>query len=414
SSFLHEFYELLQNLIYLFLDIDIKTAEEALILNRIEKFEKYKEHLEKLVKTIYDNISSKNFGELKFIQTIFLNNLQKILKILKSLKENMPVLSVMATKKAGKSILINCILGDEYVPTSLELPTPNVVKFIPWQNDFIKLIIHSKTGPQEYHFKTPQELKEFLRKLYENAKEKRISLPDMSVYYKSKSNFNFILVDTPGPNYAATSHKILTYKWIEKSDSIIFLIDYSKHLTDDEISFLKHIYSSFKSRKKLFSLIFAINKIDLIYEEEENKSIQRVIDFIRNRLKSLGFSENLTFAISARQYLEALKLKKFMEENKIDDIYLALKEYKKVSKESVKYLKGILSIYEDYFDMENVDIDTILGLQSGFNYIFKNNFVLSIKATYPLLTFGSGEPIAQPPEEYVKSPKGYIYIGYKF
>jgi len=58
--------------------------------------------------------------------------------------------------------------------------------------------------------------------------------------------------------------------------------------------------------------------------------------------------------------------------------------------------------------------NTILGFQSGFNYIFKNNFVLSIKATYPLLTFGSGEPIAQPPEEYVKSPKGYIYIGYKF
>ncbi|HIP93673.1 MAG TPA: hypothetical protein EYH39_04615 [Desulfurobacteriaceae bacterium] len=359
SSFLHEFYELLQNLIYLFLDIDIKTAEEALILSRIEKFEKNKENLEKLIKTIYNNIASKNFGELKFIQTIFLNNLQKILKILKSLKENMPTLSVMATKKAGKSVLINCILGDEYVPSSLELPTPNIVRFVPWENDFIKLIIHRKSGSQEYHFKKPQELKEFLRKLYESAKEKRIALADMTVYYKSK--LNFILVDTPGPNYvAATSHKILTYKWIEKSDSIIFLIDYSKHLTEDEISFLKHIYSSFKSRKKLFSLIFAINKIDLIYEEEENKSIQRVIDFIKSRLKSLGFLENLTFAISARQYLEALKLKKFMEENKIDDIYVALKEYKKVSKESVKYLKGILSIYEDYLDMDEVDIDTIL------------------------------------------------------
>ncbi len=361
NASLYEFYELLQNLIYLFLDIDIKSAEEALILNRIEKFEKNKENLEKLIKTIYTNVTSKNFGELKFIQTIFLSNLQKILKILKSLKENMPILSIMATKKAGKSVLINCILGDEYVPSSLELPTPNIVKFIPWEKDFIKLIIHKKRNPQEYQFKKPQELKEFLRKLYESAKEKRIALSDMSVYYKNKLNFNFILVDTPGPNYVATtSHKTLTYKWIEKSDSIIFLIDYSKHLTDDEISFLKHIYSSFKSRKKLFSLIFAINKIDLIYEEEENKSIQRVIDFIKNRLKSLGFSENLTFAISARQYLEALKLKKFMEENKIDDIYLALSKYKKFSKESVKYLKGILSIYEDYFDMDEVDIDTIL------------------------------------------------------
>jgi len=58
--------------------------------------------------------------------------------------------------------------------------------------------------------------------------------------------------------------------------------------------------------------------------------------------------------------------------------------------------------------------NTILGFQSGFNYIFKNNLVLSIKATYPLFTFGSGKSIAQPPEEYVKSPKGYIYIGYKF
>jgi len=58
--------------------------------------------------------------------------------------------------------------------------------------------------------------------------------------------------------------------------------------------------------------------------------------------------------------------------------------------------------------------NTILGFHAGFNYIFKNNVVLSIKVTYPLLTLGKGEPIAQPPEEYVKSPKGYIYVGYKF
>ncbi len=57
--------------------------------------------------------------------------------------------------------------------------------------------------------------------------------------------------------------------------------------------------------------------------------------------------------------------------------------------------------------------NTILGLQAGFNYIFENNIVFSIKATYPLLVFGD-DPIAQPPEEYVKSPKGYIYLGYKF
>ena len=360
-SFPQEFYELLQNFIYLFLDIDIKSAEEDLILKRIEKFEKHKDDLEKVVSHIYKNVASKSFGELKSIQDIFLKSLKKLLEVLKSTKDNIPTLSVMATKKAGKSVLINCILGDEYVPSSLELPTPNIVKFIPWNENYIKLVIHNKRNPQEYKFNKPQELKNFLKKLYENAKEKRLALADMSVYYPKKDNINFILVDTPGPNYAATSaHKALTYKWIEKSDSIIFLIDYSKHLTEDEISFLKHIHATFRSRRKTYSLIFAINKIDLIYEEEENKSIQRIIDFIRSRLKALGMNENLTFAISARQYLEVLKLKKFMEEKNIDDIYLALKEYKKISKESVKYLKGILSIYEDYFDMDEVDIETML------------------------------------------------------
>lgn len=40
-------------------------------------------------------------------------------------------IAAMGTKKAGKSVIINTLLGQEYAPTSSELPTPNIIQYVP-------------------------------------------------------------------------------------------------------------------------------------------------------------------------------------------------------------------------------------------------------------------------------------------
>lgn len=40
-------------------------------------------------------------------------------------------IAAMGTKKAGKSVIINSLLKQEYAPTSSELPTPNVIQYVP-------------------------------------------------------------------------------------------------------------------------------------------------------------------------------------------------------------------------------------------------------------------------------------------
>ncbi len=57
--------------------------------------------------------------------------------------------------------------------------------------------------------------------------------------------------------------------------------------------------------------------------------------------------------------------------------------------------------------------NTAFGIQAGYNYIFSNNMVISLKVMYPILVFGD-DPVSVPPVDNLNHPRGYIYIGYKF
>ena len=225
-------------------------------------------------------------------------------------------IAAMGTKKAGKSVVINSLLRRDYAPTSSLLPTPNTVKYIPSEEDSLRLDYAGK----RYTFKTADELKSFIGDEFKKAQRKTgkgSDLPDMTVYYPCKELNGYEVWDTPGPNFAGAGdeHRKNAENCIREVDVCIFVMNYSSYLTDDEVKFLKQIREFFQAAGKFYSLFITVNRIDERYSSAAEKSIVYVLDYIGSRLEDLGYKNIVTFGTSA---LQSFYLDKLVELSKMD------------------------------------------------------------------------------------------------
>lgn len=230
---------------------------------------------------------------------------------------NMIKFTLIGTKKAGKSMLINCLLGDEYSVTSLELPTPNQITYSMNQESKDISLEYDK---QIIKFPNVAKLKEFMKREFQKANRAAVSLPTMHIKIAAfpEEMENFEVIDTPGPNFAAAyEHAQITYDSIEHADACIFVINYSSHLTHDEVELFDRVYQYFAKQDRLSSIIIAINQLDERYASEVDKASNRIIDYIKNKLNALGYENILVVGISALLYFNLIKAEKIAEKNKL-------------------------------------------------------------------------------------------------
>ena len=219
-------------------------------------------------------------------------------------------IAAMGTKKAGKSVVINSLLHRDYAPTSSELPTPNTIKYIPSDpNSTLTLDYAGK----KYSFAKDEELKNFIDREFRRAQSqtgKGAGLPNMTIYYPCEELNGYEVWDTPGPNFAGAGEEHLknAEECIQEVDVCIFVMNYSSHLTDDEVKFLQKIHKFFQQEGKFYSLFITVNRIDERYAAEVQKSVPRVLDYISGRLEQLNYKNLVVFGTSALQsfYLEKI------------------------------------------------------------------------------------------------------------
>ena len=218
-------------------------------------------------------------------------------------------IAAMGTKKAGKSVVINSLLKRDYAPTSSTLPTPNTIKYIP--ADPKKPLTLEYAG-KTYTFKTDKEISDFIGEEFKRAQKitgEGAGLPDMTIYYPCDELNGYEVWDTPGPNVAFTDeHQKNAEACIKEVDVCIFVMNYSNHLTNDEVTFLKNIHSFFKENNKFYSLFITVNRIDERYAVNEEKSVDRILDYISQRLAALKYENVVIFGTSALQsfYLDGV------------------------------------------------------------------------------------------------------------
>jgi len=354
-----DLFKLLQNLSYVQIFINIYTKEDLKWLNVYESLYHNIGIFENATIQLLDMIKNTNIDNYgyKDVKELFIKKLENIYKNVIDIKSRNLKVSVLASKKSGKSVFVNSILKDWYSPTSLELPTPNICRFIPSKN---KEIVFKYRG-QEMRFEKPKDLYKYLEKIYIEARDKNEGLDDMEVYYRVENeDYSYETLDTPGPNLAgATKHREITERVIRESDVAIFLIDYTKHLESDEEEFLKHLKTEFEKYGKVHSFVIIVNKMDQKFlSEDANKSGTRILDYIRYRLTLLGYHDFVVFGVSALQYFSALIAERVCSEcknlsgkalvDKLDDL-----TYQLGNSEESTLINFAYEISRRYMRMEN-------------------------------------------------------------
>ncbi|MBQ9487429.1 MAG: dynamin family protein [Selenomonadaceae bacterium] len=256
-----------------FLSIEARTMEEMLKIKRdiLQQFIFLRMYIPIIV--------SENFKAAK----------KTFDEILYSTPEEKTNITFIGTKKSGKSSLINAVLGEEYTPSSSELPTPNKISYL-WSGSD-KSSISVEYGDNQIYFSDASDVNEYLTREFRRANKTASALRPMQVCIP---NFpadlrDFIITDTPGPNFAASQeHTAVTENTLKDIQHAIFIMNYSAHLTDDEILLFDKVYKVLNNKRRHQTMIVAVNRIDEMYAADVIKSYERFADYILKRLNALG------------------------------------------------------------------------------------------------------------------------------
>jgi GTP-binding protein EngB required for normal cell division len=199
-----------------------------------------------------------------------------------------------ASMSAGKSTLINALIGKKITQTQSEACTGKIH------------FIYNK--PYEDGFTAKWE-----DSLNMNATEEQLMAYDGNsdkvrvwTYFRSflSDNFRWCLIDTPGVNFSLNSeHLNITRRTIEHEawDYLIYIVNGEYTGTNDDKNHLEYIFQHVPDSK----IIFVLNKLDRYSAKDD--SIPDAVMKLRNDLEQIGFKNPIILPISAYTAMLAKK-----------------------------------------------------------------------------------------------------------
>ncbi len=155
---------------------------------------------------------------------------------------------------AGKSTILNTLLGAEVLPTS---PIPTSANIIEIKNGTQGLTVHSKgEEPKVWHGEIPwNKVREW------GMNGHAISKMTITAPLPFLGDHSCIL-DTPGVDSTDETHEAVTVEQLYTTDAIVYVMDYNHVQSETNLYFLKQL----SLEKKLIYIV--INQIDKHNEEE--------------------------------------------------------------------------------------------------------------------------------------------------
>ena len=171
--------------------------------------------------------------------------------------EGLFLLVIVGEFNAGKSTLINALLGASVMPEGV---TPTT--------DRVTLIVH---GEKESRVELSSE---FVRLTHPAPRLRALAL-----------------VDTPGTNAVITRHQVLTERFVPRADLILFVTSSDRPFTESERAFLQRISEWGKK------VVVVVNKSDLLEAEAD---VDEVLAYVRSHARDTLGTEPTVLAVSAR------------------------------------------------------------------------------------------------------------------
>jgi small GTP-binding protein len=190
---------------------------------------------------------------------------QRLTDIASDLREMFFIVAIIGEFNAGKSTLINALLGEELLPMGI---TPTT--------EYIELIRYNETAQR-----IPEIRADGLRQwAHPNTGANGVAI-----------------VDTPGTGSIFQKHENTAKNFLHRSDLVLFVISAKRAFADTERLYLELAKNYGKK------IILVINQVDLLKPDEQ----QEVRRFIESQVKETLELEPLIFMLSAKQALQQIQ-----------------------------------------------------------------------------------------------------------
>lgn len=201
---------------------------------------------------------------------------------IKFLQQPLKKVLVVATMSAGKSTLINALIGNKINKVASTVCTNKIRLVYNKQSD--EGAILECAGPR-YIYTVNHKIAQ------------HDSVKNVCVHFHSiLENENLCLIDTPGVNFNGDhSHGEITRNAVKANDYdiLLFVSNATLFLTDDEATFLEYVIKTCKKK-----IIFCLNKCDRFNPDED--SINEIVDIWKTTLGENGIKHPVVITTSAQ------------------------------------------------------------------------------------------------------------------
>lgn len=222
---------------------------------------------------------------------------------------------VTATMSAGKSTLVNALLGQKLIPSKQVACTATITRIKDDDDKTFKATAVDAQGNELGHYSVLDY--KTMSVLNNNPEVSEIHVSG-DIPFVTSDEASLVLVDTPGPYNARNhNHVLVTNKaldWSSKS-LVLFVMDGTTLNNTDQDYHLKRIAKSMSAggKQSRERFMFVINKLDG-YSEEDDNVASDVIKKVTEYLEEMGIKDPNIFPAAA---LPALLVRRY--ENCHDD-----------------------------------------------------------------------------------------------
>lgn len=313
---------------YLMCDIALISMKKSEIENALRFMSRY---LNQRQYTLLDVLVTILFADDTIPQELIFtkNQIEQFRMNWKFVKQPDMRILITANMSAGKSTLINAIIGKPVTRTSQEACTSNLCYL--FNKAFEDNSVHLLASPLNLN-----------ASYCDLMSIERANISYISTYFRAlvKPKARVCFIDTPGVNSAINKdHGKLTNKALvdEKYDKLVYVLNANKLGTDEEIRYLKYISENVPRDK----VIFVLNKLDDFKSIDD--SIKASIEGVRKDLLQLGYENPVICPLSA-YFALLLKIRQSGEtltEDEQDAYDLYVKKFSKAEYDLSSYLDGV-------------------------------------------------------------------------
>jgi GTP-binding protein EngB required for normal cell division len=230
----------------------------------------------------------------------FVNDYAKLNALRERLAEERFHLAVLGQFKRGKSTLLNALLGEALLPTSI-VPLTAIPTFLRVGSALqARVTYQNDHQPETFLGQQVEDLAAFLARFVteEGNPHNHLAVAHVEVFHNAPIlRQGVVLIDTPGIGSTFRHNTEATLNFLPQCDAALFLVSADPPVTEVEVAFLKEV------RAKVARIFFILNKVDYLGDEER----QTALNFFRKVLQEqVGLTGDIPiFCISARQGLLA-------------------------------------------------------------------------------------------------------------